>query len=489
MNQPTTRCQTYVDYVLAPTYSFTRDHYFTYILEISIAHIQMLRRQKIIPDIHASTLVEATTKLYETGWNKPYNAQFEDLFFMIEHDLSEKVGDEVVGNMHVAFSRNDMDATMYRMFWRERVVEWMNDIHTLADKILKIANGHTSAYMPAYTHHQQAQPTTLAHYFMSVASNLQRDVERGWSLLTRIDQSPMGACALGTTGHPIDRTWMSDSLGFERVLTNSYDAVSASDYMIELASVLTICMSSMSRVVYDLLQMTMNEVNTFRLGDLHVQTSSIMPQKRNPSALEHTRAMMSDAMGVLNGVPFMSHHVPHGDIVDIGDDIQPKLLDGFTKVTQAIQLLEQILDHGTFHTDVLYDRAANGFSTVTELADVLVRDGGLSFREAHLVVQTFVKSTEKLSNGNVKRLQEAGQRVGVAVNLSQKQYEKAIDVASFIDVRKVQGGPAPVAIREHIRHVQEALINTRTKVNQKQEGFTTYRTKLFQRTANEGEER
>lgn len=194
-------------------------------------------------------------------------------------------------------------------------------------------------------------------------------------------------------------------------------------------------------------------------------------------------------MGVLNGVPFMSHHVPHGDIVDIGDDIQPKLLDGFTKVTQAIQLLEQILDHGTFHTDVLYDRAANGFSTVTELADVLVRDGGLSFREAHLVVQTFVKSTEKLSDGNVKRLQEAGQRVGVAVNLSQKQYEKAIDVASFIDVRRVEGGPAPVAIREHIMHVQEALRNTRTKVNQKQEGFTTYRTKLFQRTANEGEER
>lgn len=166
--------------------------------------------------------------------------------------------------------------------------------------------------MPAYTHNQQAQPTTLAHYLLAIDCSLQRDLERGFTLLRRINESPMGAAALGTSGFPIDRSFVATQLAFDKPMENSYDSISAADYMLEIASVIKITLSTLSRFTHDLLFFTTNEVEAIRLDKSLVQTSSIMPQKRNPSSLEHTKSLISRTIGEVNAAFMMSHNTPLG---------------------------------------------------------------------------------------------------------------------------------------------------------------------------------
>ncbi len=450
-----TRSQSYIDNTLEPTYTFTKKHFYTYIMEINLAHTLMLKKQQIVSDEDASKIAEATLALLKKGYNKEYDPGFEDLFFMIESDLSNAIGPELVGNMHIAFSRNDMDTTMFRMLWRQKLSEWIEQINDLRETLLELIDEHKETVMPAHTHNQQAQPTTLAHYLLAVENNLQRDVERGIALYNRINHCPMGAAALATTGFDIDRYEMSDQLGFSSPLPNSYDAISASDFMLEIGSVLSISLSTLSRFVYDLMFMATNEVNTLRLHDQHVQTSSIMPQKRNPSALEHTRASISKAIAELQGCFTVAHSVPLGDIVDIGDDIQPPLLSGVDHTYGILAILTEILQHASFNKTKLYQSAEDGFSTVTELADVLVRNHSVSFRTAHKIVSELVKELTKngqdIRQGNADLVNFiAKKKVNVTLSLSKNEFKRAIDPKGFVAVRKTLGGPAPREVERQL---------------------------------------
>ncbi|MDF0726324.1 argininosuccinate lyase [Cytobacillus sp. S13-E01] len=488
----TKRSQLYVKSVLTPIFEFTREHFYSYILEISIVHVSMLGKQGILPEESVGKIIEACGKLLETDYQKEYDSEFEDLFFMIEHDLKESIGDELVGNMHIAFSRNDMDATMFRMFWREHIIEWFEQIDQLIEVLLKIADEHKDTIIPAYTHNQQAQPTTLAHYIIAVVHHLERDLERGTSLFERINVSPMGAAALGTTGFPIDRDYVADHLGFAKAMENSYDAIAAADYMLELASVLITSLSSLSRFVYDLMLLTTNEVKGMTIHSSLVQTSSIMPQKRNPSSLEHTRSYISRTIGELQAVFPMSHSVPFGDIVDIGDDIQPILYNGITETKGIVALLSEILENTTFHKEELYNKCKNGFSTVTELADVLVRNHQLSFRESHQITQRFVgmlfEKNQVLLDGNagiINRL--AKEIIGKNVHLSETEYEAAIDPIHFVAVRSVKGGPMPAETTRQIELSRLRVIDFNKQVNEKKDTIRKYQldlTNLMNQTAN-----
>ncbi|MEW9502266.1 argininosuccinate lyase [Jeotgalibacillus marinus] len=461
------RSEIYINTVLEPTYNFTKDYFFKYIMEINLAHVLMLKKQKIIKREEADTILQATYKVLERGYNKKYNTNFEDLFFMLEDELSSDIGDQLVGNMHIAFSRNDMDTTMFRMYWREKIAKWIENINHLRFVILTLANEHKNTVIPAHTHNQQAQPTTLAHYFLAVENNLQRDVQRGISLYNRTNLCPMGAAALTTTGFNIDRHDISKRLGFDGPMSNSYDAISASDFMLEMASVLSISLSTLSRFIYDLMFMSTNEVNTLRLHDKHVQTSSIMPQKRNPSALEHTRASISKAMAELQSTILLAHSVPLGDIVDIGDDIQPKLHNGVQHTEDILSLLTEILQDCTFNEELLCDRAKNGFSTVTEIADLLVRNHDVPFRTSHAIVSQLVKQLlqedKNLSQGSAERINQfAKDDYNLSISFSDQEYHQATNPIDFVNVRDVLGGPAPVEIERQRQKALEDLSMTKT---------------------------
>ncbi|WP_053073804.1 argininosuccinate lyase [Bacillus sp. LL01] len=442
------RSTLYIKTTLEPTFKFTKLHFYKYIMQINLAHVLMLKDQAILPQEQASKILEATDTLYKEGYAKNYNTNFEDLFFMIEDDLTGLIGADLVGNMHIAFSRNDMDTTMFRMFWREKILEWLDKINALRSTILTLVQEHSDTIMTAHTHNQQAQPTTLGHYLLAVENNLLRDIERGIELFKRINRSPMGAAALSTSGFPIDRHNISDRLGFQSPMNNSYDAISSSDFMMEINSVLSISLSTLSRFVYDLIFMTTNEVNTLRLHDMHVQTSSIMPQKRNPSALEHTRASISKAIGDLKGTVMLAHNVPFGDIVDIGDDIQPPLFSGFQHTQDVLTILNEILTYASFDKIRLYSQAQAGFATVTELADVLVRHHHVPFRQAHGIVSSFVKELMAegagISAGSAERINRiAKNHYHLLLSMTKEDFTKAICPKNFIQVRSVYGGPAP----------------------------------------------
>lgn len=456
------RSQIYVNHILQPTYHFTKEHFYRYIVEINIAHVLMLVNQDILSIASAKPLLQASADLIKKGYFKEYDPKYEDLFFMLEDDLSQQIGAELVGNMHIAFSRNDMDATMFRMLWREKIVAWLEQVISVQHILLELIEEHEETVMPAYTHNQQAQPTTLAHYLLAIVGHLERDYQRGMALLERTNCSPMGAAALGTTGFSIDREFVQKKLGFDQLVENSYDAIAAADYMLETSGVLTTSLSSLSRFVYDLILMTTNEVQALRLDDPLVQTSSIMPQKRNPSSLEHTRALISRTIGELQGIFMMAHSVPFGDIVDIGDDIQPILFKGFTHTFQINDLLIEILGNSRFNKEILHERCKNGFSTVTELADVLVRNHEVSFRTAHKVVSRYVKELSEsgltLLDGSTEKFNSVAEEIiGPSVLLTKEEYLQAIDPKHFVQIRNVFGGPSPSETKRQRDHLRNRL--------------------------------
>jgi argininosuccinate lyase len=477
------RSRIYIDHILEPGYNFTKKHFQTFMLEINIAHAAMLAHKNILQDHDTKKIIKANQQLIVKGFPKAYNPVYEDLFFMIEEDLKKEIGDELVGNMHIAFSRNDMDATMYRMLWRERLVQWMSLLTDLKKKLLQLAKEHELTVMPAYTHNQQAQPTTFAHYILAVDKHLERDLDRGFALLNRINESPMGAAALSTTGFPIDRYYIAKKLAFDKPLDNSYDSISAADYMLEIVSTLSISLSTLSRFVFDLMFFVTNEVDALKLDESLVQTSSIMPQKRNPSSLEHTRSLISRTIGELQSAFIMAHSVPFGDIVDIGDDIQPIIENGFSHSVQIVELVTEILGNMTIKKDKLLKRCQEGFSTVTELADVLVRDYKLSFRQSHQIVGMYVKmladAGKNFNDGNVEQIKNIAKELfNSELQLTEEQYKKAIDPYQFILVRSVMGGPNPKETEKQRMLSTQRLEVFISELNVWKEKFRSYKDEL-----------
>ncbi|MDP3486439.1 MAG: argininosuccinate lyase, partial [Bacillota bacterium] len=347
----------------------------------------MLGKQNVIPLEQAQALLECIDRLDVAHYSScSYDTQFEDLYFMLEHALIKDLGPDVAGNVHIAFSRNDMDSTMFRISLREDVLDLISLVLALRAVVTRVAAEHIHTVMLAHTHNQQAQPVTLAHYLMAVEQQLSRDTTRFFGLLPRLNLSPMGACALGGTGFPLDRDYVAELLGFDGLIVNTYDAVSTADYTAEIVAMLQVLLTGLSRVVFDLMFWVSNEVNALVLDRGFVQVSSIMPNKRNPVALEHVRSMLGRALGQAQGVMTAFHNVPYGDINDTADNIQGDVKEIMGHTRGAIQLLTQILDTARVNTEILRERSVNSLATCTELADMLVRECQLSFRQAHGVV-------------------------------------------------------------------------------------------------------
>jgi len=445
------RSQVYVNEILSPCFEVAKRRFYRSIMEVNLAHTLMLDRCGIIPAAEASVIAGALLERMESAPQQGYDPTYEDLFFLIEHQIETAIGAESAGNMHVAFSRNDLDAAIFRMALRKDLLDLTEKVQLIRQALLDLAAKHVNTVMPAHTHNQQAQPTTLAHYLMAVEGNLRRDTERLTGLYSRVNRSPMGAAALATTGFPVDRSYVERWLGFEGLVENSYDAVCASDHMLEAASTLAVLGSNLSRFTYDLMLWASNEFSVLKLDDSLVQVSSIMPQKRNPVALEHLRAVLSRLLGRTGALFPLAHSVPLGDINDVGDDLQPMLEEAVDEARRALDLLLEILGKASFDTELLHARARDGFSAVTELADTLMREAKLPFRQAHHVVTRFVKTLQAdgriLPQGRLADVDQiANELFGRPTGLSEESFRQAIDPHNFVQRRSVIGGPAPAEV-------------------------------------------
>ncbi|MGE5263085.1 MAG: argininosuccinate lyase [Acidobacteriota bacterium] len=451
----------YARRVLAPNFEQTKAYLVPAMLAATRAHIVMLVRQNILDRVTAVSLVNGLQSLETEGLSGvTYDGNFEDLFFYLEHRLAELTSEDAVGNMQIARSRNDLDGTMCRWVVREHLLAFLDALDALRLRVLDLAREHLDTLMPGYTHAQPAQPTTLAHYLAGVAAFLERDAARVAGAFARVNRSPLGAVAFTTTGFPIDRALVADLLGFDAPVENSYDAVGGADYQTEVAGVIQTAEGELSRFCTDLLFWATQETGALRIGDEFVQISSIMPQKRNPVVLEHIRTQLGYVYADAQSVFILHHNVPFGDVNDVEDPIYRPLFRMLEYAAGVYELLEAVLASATWNVDHLAARAAEGFTTATELADTLVREAGLPFRAAHRVVAQVVRDAQAqhLAPGEIRSAQvdaAARQVLGRGLNLPDAVVHRALDARHFVATRAIPGGPAPQAT--------QAVLNRQTR--------------------------
>src|SRR5437879_127790 len=305
----------YLETVLARNFEDAQRFFLEDLLAIKIAHTVMLAEAGILPDGDAKRIVAALQSIDPVKVRAfRYDGSCEDLYFYLESLVVAEVGAEVGGKMRVARSRNDVDMTLYRMALRRELLGTLDAIGELRGAVLELAARHRHTVMPAHTHTQPAQPTTLAHYLLGAVEFLGRDVQRLRAAFATINRSPLGACAITTTGFPIHREYTARLLGFDGLQENSYGAIAATDYVCEAATSIAVLMVSLSKLVQDLLLWCTEEFHFLRLSDAYVQTSSIMPQKRNPVALEHTRILASKAFSQAQAERVCAHSTPFGGV-------------------------------------------------------------------------------------------------------------------------------------------------------------------------------
>ncbi|HWC18184.1 MAG TPA: argininosuccinate lyase [Terriglobales bacterium] len=444
----------YCEAVLAANFADAKRYFLTALLQIECAHTIMLERQRIISRDDARACLAALNRIdIERIRSTTYDGTHEDLFFYVENLLASDIGIDIAGRMHTARSRNDIDLTLYRMCVRAEILKCATDVADAHQALLDLAAVNVDTVMPAYTHTQPAQPTTFAHYLIAAIEFLERDFDRLSSAWTTVNCNPLGACAITTTAFPIDRNLTADLLGFEGLQTNSYGAIAAVDYITEAVSAIAVCMINLGKLVQDLLQWCAAEFNFLRLTDSFVQTSSIMPQKRNPVSLEHTRILASKAFAQAQAVMTCTHNTPFGDIVDSEDDLQPLVFATFEDAGRALRLFTGIMRHCEVNREQMATRARTGFLTVTELADTLVRSDGLSFRLAHRLVRTAVESVGEYDEQKmVVAVQNlATEIIGRPLRTPVEVLREALDPEHFVAIRKIPGGPAPEVVRTQLQ--------------------------------------
>ncbi|MDM5315022.1 argininosuccinate lyase [Fictibacillus sp. b24] len=467
--------KTYVEHLLRPVFNDQRDYLFKYMFNIHRAHVVMLAEQEILDKGEAAKILQGVESVAKTDpQSLQYDPQFEDLFFMIEHKISNIIGPDLAGKMHMARSRNDMGIAMYRLALREHILTLTESSLSLATALLEKIDEHAETVITAYTHTQPAQPTTLGHYLTAILDILLRDIKRLHSAYETVNSSPMGAAALSTTSFPINRNRVSELLGFHQLIENSYDAVAGADYLIESATAVLTLMTNSGRWIQDLLQLVTREHNIIKVAEPYVQISSIMPQKRNPVSIEHSRALASSAAGEALAAIHMIHNTPFGDIVDTEDDLQPHLYRSYEKANRVLHLMHAVIRTMEINKETALKRAKTSCITITELADFLAKEKHVPFRTAHQIASAIAKKCSQQSIELYElRLQTVNEliRNHQNVHLTQKEWEEIICPIEFVRRRSIQGGPNPDEVRRmakerdgYLQRVQTTLFNEKARL-------------------------
>jgi argininosuccinate lyase len=436
----------YVRIVLNENFEDAKAQFLEPLLAIHYAHLVMLAEQGIVGRADASAIRQALDKIAPQDVQKVhYDGTYEDLFFYIERLIVASCGDDCAGRLHTARSRNDIDMTMYRMQQREMILAIAAGVASLRRVLLALAERHRTTIFTAHTHTQPAQPSTIAHYLLAVVEQLERDSVRLQAAYATTNRNPLGACAITGTGFPIDRRRTTELLGFDAPTGNTYGSIATVDYLLESVSATAVLLAGLGRFVQDLLLWCTTEFGYLRLPDGFVQCSSIMPQKRNPVALEHARAIGSKALGEASAIILSVHNTPFGDIVDTEDDLQPLVTEMFKDAARAVTLVAAALSDAEFDAARLAARAEQGWITVTELADTLARDHGVSFKAGHAIASRLI-SESRASQGRPMAdvLGEVSREVtGREIVYDNAALAEILSPRHFVEVRKTYGGPAP----------------------------------------------
>jgi argininosuccinate lyase len=469
----------YVSAVLHDQFEDANALFLAPLMAIHHAHLVMLADRAIITRDAARALRDGLDSIsLDDVRAARYDGSCEDLFFYVERLLNDRCGDEVAGRLNTARSRNDVDMTMYRMRLREFILGLLAASHELRRTLLTIAAAHRETLFAAHTHTQPAQPTTIAHYLMAVVEQFERDGTRMVAAYATTNRCPLGSCAITGTGFPIDRQLTADLLGFDGPTGNTYGSIATVDYLLESISAVSVLSTGHGRFLQDVLEWCMPEFGFVRLADGFVQSSSIMPQKRNPVAIEHARAIASKAIGEAAAVTTSVHNTPFGDIVDTEDDLQPLVFATFRDATRAVRLVAASLEHATFDVERMKASAQAGGATLTELADTLTRDKGLPFRTAHCIAARFaaIRHEAPADSPATALTRAASEICGTPLEYSNLDIEAILSPRRFVEVRRTYGGSSPDEVARAI------AVSTR-RLDEDGEWWTTTRNRLIEAEA------
>ena len=450
----------YVSHVLNENFEDAKTLFLSPLMAIHYAHLAMLTDRGIVSSADAGKIRRALDSIsLENVRAVAYDGTYEDLFFYVERLLVEACGEEVAGRLHTARSRNDIDMTMYRMRQREFILAVLQAVQELRSALIDLADQHRDTVFAAHTHTQPAQPSTVAHYLLGVIEQLERDAVRLRAAYACTNRNPLGSCAITGTGFPIDRDLTTNLLGFEAPTGNTYGSIATVDYLLESVSATAVLLAGLGRVVQDLLLWCTMEFGYLRLADGFVQCSSIMPQKRNPVALEHARAIGSKALGQASAIMLAVHNTPFGDIVDTEDDLQPLVASMFRDAVRAVTLVAAAMKGASFDVARLAARAAEGGTTLTELADHLVRQHGLPFRTAHTISVRLLKAKRETPEARLSQTLAAvsSDLLGVPLAYSDAEIDDILSPHHFVEVRRTHGGPAPSVTARAVEESRQAL--------------------------------
>ena len=420
----------------------------------SKAHVAMLGAQGIVTAADAATITEGLDRVaaeYEAD-GVPEDWDLEDIHMTTESRLAELIG-PVAGRLHTARSRNDQVATDFRLWVREAMEHVDAGLASLQHALVTRADEHAASIMPGFTHLQTAQPVTLGHHLMAYYEMIRRDRSRFADARVRLNESPLGSAALAGTGFPIDRDATAKALGFDAPTRNSLDAVSDRDFALDYLMAAAQCSLHLSRLAEEFIIWASQPFGFVRLPDTLSTGSSIMPQKKNPDAAELVRGHAGRIIGCATALMVTMKGLPLAYSKDMQDD-KPPVFEAASLLALSIAAMTGMVADSTFKTDRMRQAAELGYATATDLADWLVREADIPFREAHHITGAAVKLAEERSIAldalSLAELQAIDPRIDERVFA-------ALSVDASVASRASYGGTAPDRVREQVAHARQTL--------------------------------
>ena len=419
----------------------------------SIAHGKMLAAVGVLTEEERDQIIQGLTEIEAEIANGEFqwSVELEDVHMNIEARLTQKIG--ITGKkLHTGRSRNDQVATDIRLYMRDEVDFLLEEITRLQQGILSLAEKEASTIMPGFTHLQTAQPVTFGHHLMAWYEMMQRDYERLVDCRKRINILPLGAAALAGTTYPIDRNMTAELLGFERPTYNSLDSVSDRDFAIEFTSVASIIMMHMSRWAEEMVMWASAQFNFIYLPDRFCTGSSIMPQKKNPDVPELVRGKTGRVYGHLMSLLTLMKSQCLAYNKDNQEDKEP-LFDTVDTLKGSLRAFADMIPAIEARKEPMYEAARRGFSTATDLADYLVRQG-VAFRDAHEVVGKAVgygvKEGKDLSEMTLEELQSFGSMI-------EQDVFDVLTLEGSVAARDHVGGTAPAQVLKAVERAKAEL--------------------------------
>ncbi|HEY5797007.1 MAG TPA: argininosuccinate lyase [Bosea sp. (in: a-proteobacteria)] len=468
-----TVAQEVCDHIYAPRLARDFKTVFGYMSDLNQAHVLMLARCGLISPQAGKALAGGLLRMEAEGPEVvELDPQREDSYFNYEAHLIKLIGTDAGGRMHIARSRNDLTAALDRLRARDLLLDAGQALLQVEEHALDGAFRFRDAVMPGYTHLQPAQPVTYGFYLAGVAQSFERDYGRLVDAWARTNISPLGAGALAGTTFAIDRAAVAASLGFEGLVENTLDAVATRDFGLEILAGLSQIALGWSRVAQDYHVLVSHEFQTVEFPDRVTGTSSIMPQKKNPVVLEHLKGKAGHLLGLYVSSATAVKGTHFTNTIDGNREAMRGVWEAGEETLRCLSLFDLIISTGRPNAALMKRRVTEDFASATDLADVMVRDADLSFREAHHVVGGVVRAAMDAglaADGITTQMVDdaAREQLGRPLGLDPEVVRRSLDPVASVAARTLPGGPAPEAVARSVESAQARLEDNRAALAEK----------------------